>query len=96
MSPERPRDRADAVSAHVRPRSLVVTLGRDGAVLVDGDGTTPVTAPATTVVDTTGAGDSMIGTLTARLAFGDSLVDALCAGIAVASRSVAHRGTRQT
>jgi ribokinase len=92
--PDQPHERAAAVFAHARPRSLVVTLGGDGAVLIDGNGTELVAAPTVTVVDTTGAGDSMIGTLAARLALGDSLADALHEGVEVASRSVAHRGTR--
>lgn len=62
-------------------RTLVVTLGADGADLVD------ATDPATTArriapfrvdpIDTTGAGDAFCGGLAARLAAGAELADAL-------------------
>nr|WP_123307639.1 carbohydrate kinase [Cellulomonas sp. PhB143] len=49
------------------PALVVVTLGGDGAVAITGDGgtqrETTVDAPATTVVDTVGAGDSFMGAL---------------------------------
>ena len=40
--------------------SVLVTLGGDGAVLVDGDGAWHATPPPTTVVSTVGAGDSSL------------------------------------
>lgn len=62
-------------------RTLVVTLGGDGADLFDG---TDPSATALHVdpfpiepVDTTGAGDAFCGGLVARLAAGDALTDAL-------------------
>jgi 2-dehydro-3-deoxygluconokinase len=48
--------------------------------------------PAPQVVDQTGAGDSMTGTLCARLAAGDGLVDAVRLGAAAASLSVGALG----
>jgi len=61
--------------------TLVVTLGADGADLLDG---TDASAPAQRIppfpvvpVDTTGAGDAFCGGLAARLAAGDALADAL-------------------
>ncbi|MCW4457379.1 hexose kinase [Microbacterium sp. MPKO10] len=41
-------------------RSALITLGADGAVLVDGDGTWVGTAPAIRVASTVGAGDSAL------------------------------------
>jgi ribokinase len=62
-------------------RTLVVTLGADGAELVDGTdpSTPPQRVPPFPVepVDTTGAGDAFCGGLAARLAAGDDLTDAL-------------------
>jgi fructokinase len=43
------------------PRVALVTLGGDGAMIVTRDGTDRVQAPAITVVDTIGAGDSFGG-----------------------------------
>lgn len=62
-------------------RTLVVTLGADGADLFDG--TDPTATPhhvepfVVHPVDTTGAGDAFCGGLAARLAAGDDLADAL-------------------
>ena len=62
-------------------RTLVVTLGGDGADLFDG--ADPASAPhhvdpfPVVPVDTTGAGDAFCGGLVARLAAGDALTDAL-------------------
>lgn len=62
-------------------RSVVLTLGSAGALILDGQGLeekaggTPVPVPAASVkaVDTTGAGDSFIGALAVQLAAGESL-----------------------
>lgn len=58
-------------------RGAVVTLGERGAVVVDEAGTVKW-LPANDVqpVDTVGAGDAFCGALAARLAEGDSLLDA--------------------
>ena len=59
--------------------SVVLTLGSDGAIVVDDDGSpTHVAAERVdTVRDTTGAGDSFNGALARGLAAGDSLQDAV-------------------
>jgi ribokinase len=81
---------ADAESAVVKlsrlgPAAVVITLGGDGAVWFDGSGSGHVPAPPVDVVDTTGAGDAFVGTLAARLAFGDALPDAVAAAVRHAS-----------
>lgn len=62
-------------------RRTIVTLGGDGAVVLDGtaSGTERVAAIAPTrvaAVDTTGCGDAFTAATAARLAAGDSLVEA--------------------
>jgi ribokinase len=57
--------------------AVVITLGSRGVRVVTGDSTTDVTAFPVTPVDTTGAGDSFCGALSARLAAGDDLLDAV-------------------
>lgn len=57
-------------------RSVVVTLGARGALVLANGTTTPVAAPATRPLDTTGAGDTFAGALAAHLARGTSLTAA--------------------
>ncbi len=69
---------------------VVITLGERGALLAG----TRFPAPATQVVDTTGAGDAFNGALAARLAAGDDLAAAVPQAVAAASRSVSEPGAR--
>ena len=75
--------------------SVVITLGGRGAVVVDAHGATLV--PASTVdrvVDTTGAGDTFVGALAARVASGQKLEDAAAEAAAHAARCVRWPGAR--
>jgi 2-dehydro-3-deoxygluconokinase len=82
-------DRMRALGA----RDVVVTRGALGSLVAAGPELTDVpVVPAPQVVDQTGAGDSMTGTLCARLAAGDGLVDAVRLGAAAASLSVGALG----
>jgi ribokinase len=74
---------------------VVVTLGGDGAVALAPDGWAEhLPPPATTVRDTTGAGDTFNGVLATRLASGDRLEVAVRTAMAAASLSVARVGAR--
>ena len=89
---------ADPYDAARRGRALgaaavAVTLGGDG-VLVD-DGGEPEHLPALpppALVDQTGAGDCLVGTVAGRLALGDDLRTAVRLGCAAASLSLAGPG----
>jgi ribokinase len=72
---------------------VVVTLGREGALVVDGSPAL-VAAPPVPAVDTTGAGDAFNGVLAAQLADGVPLADAVRAAVTVASLVVQHPGAR--
>lgn len=78
------------------PRSVVMTLGAEGALVADAETVTHVPAPKVEVVDTTGAGDAFVGALAARLALGDPLPDAAAyatrAGAAAVTREGAQGG----
>ncbi|MFZ0676418.1 PfkB family carbohydrate kinase, partial [Candidatus Binatus sp.] len=74
---------------------VVVTMGGQGALIVNPDGHAEhLPAPPAAVRDTTGAGDTFNGVLAARLAAGDSLGVAVRTAIVAASISVAHVGAR--
>jgi ribokinase len=76
------------------PRSVIVTLGPDGAVVVDGLRTTRVSAPRVRPVDTTGAGDAFVGALAAQLAAGQPLVVAARVAASYAAATVTRRGAQ--
>jgi len=74
-------------------RRLIVTLGAGGAVLCDENGHIHLPAPRVEAVDTTGAGDLLLGVLAAGLDRGLPPPIALRRAVAVASFSVGRRGT---
>jgi ribokinase len=74
---------------------LVVTLGREGALLVGEDGAYErVPAAPVTPVDTTGAGDAFVGAFAFGLAAGMPELEAVRLGVALASDSVTRPGTQ--
>jgi ribokinase len=73
-----------------RCRSVVVTVGGEGAVVADAHGVQVVAAPQVEVVDSTGAGDAFIGAMAAALSAGHDLPSA----VRVAVRAGAHAVTR--
>ncbi|PPK92315.1 ribokinase [Kineococcus xinjiangensis] len=76
-------------------RSVVVTLGAAGALWWDGaTGSCP--APRVEAVDSTGAGDALVGALAARLAAGAPLAEAVPWAVAAASLSVGRVGTHDS
>jgi 2-dehydro-3-deoxygluconokinase len=93
LSPElAPRDAA-AAALQLGSRAVVLTCGPTGAVVASGDDVVEVPSPAApVVVDQTGAGDCLTGTLAARLAAGDPLETAVRLGAAAASLSVGGQG----
>ena len=74
--------------------AVLITLGGDGALWVDGDGASMVSAPAVTVVDTTGAGDSLCGAFAAAIALGESRPDAVRLGVAAGSLACTVAGAQ--
>jgi 6-phosphofructokinase 2 len=73
---------------------VVVSLGADGAIVVDGDHALRVPAPAVDVVSRIGAGDSMVAGLVLALARGDAIDDAVRYGVAAGSAAVTTPGHR--
>jgi len=76
------------------PRSVVVTLGEEGALVADGSGAARVPAVRVDAVDTTGAGDSFTAALAWRLGTGESLADAAAYAARVGAVAVTRRGAQ--
>jgi len=73
-------------------RAVVVTLGANGAALHTADGVSMVSPFAVDAIDTTGAGDTFCGSLSARLALGEPIDVALRYASAAAALSTTRRG----
>ena len=85
----------ELVQTH-RGLAVVVTMGADGALLVDDGGSTKVDAPLVgPAVDSTGAGDCFNGVVAASLWEGMELTDAVHRGVMAAAMSVIVAGARE-
>jgi ribokinase len=76
------------------PRSAVITIGEDGAVLADGESVDHLPAPEVEVVDTTGAGDAFVGALATQLARGASLREAVAYSVRAGAAAVTKEGAQ--
>lgn len=76
-------------------RSVVITLGQQGAALATVEATSQVPAEPVSVVDTTGAGDTFVGSLAAYLAADLDLTTAVKQASVAAARCVTWVGARQ-
>ena len=81
-------------------RSVVVTLGSEGALVAEGSAEAPeieaVPAYRVTAVDTTGAGDAFVGATAAELARGRSLREAVRFATAVSAVAVQRVGAQSS
>ena len=75
-------------------RPVVVTLGAEGALVVDADARTRMDPYAVDAVDATGAGDAFSGALAVGLARGLSMVDAVQRAQGAAAMSTESVGAR--
>ncbi|MFJ4287708.1 ribokinase [Paenarthrobacter nicotinovorans] len=77
---------------------VLVTLGSQGSVVLDslarGEQLTRIAPTRVSAVDTTGAGDAFTGAVAARLAAGDSLVDAASFASVAAALAATKKGTQ--
>lgn len=77
---------------------VLVTLGSQGSVVLDstarGEQLTRIAPTRVNAVDTTGAGDAFTGAVAARLAAGDSLVDAASFASVAAALAATKKGTQ--
>ena len=87
-----------AIAATLAPqlpsRAVVVTLGAEGALVIENGTATHVPAPMVTPVDTTAAGDSFCGALADALVRGESLVDAARWAVRVGAATTQRPGAQ--
>ena len=76
------------------PDRVLVTLGAQGVVVVDGGGARHTPAKKVKAVDTTAAGDTFIGAVATALCEGQSLDDAVALGQAASALCVTRRGAQ--
>ena len=88
----------DEILKSFRPgKNSIVTLGSKGAVYISADGQIHhAPAPKVTAVDTTGAGDSFVGSFAFGLASGKDPIEAMKLGVAIASLSVTRKGAQSS
>lgn len=77
-------------------KNVIITLGARGCVYNDGEEVVFVPPAPARVVDTTSAGDSFIGGLTASLAEGRSLTDAIGFATRVAAVTISRKGAARS
>jgi sugar/nucleoside kinase (ribokinase family) len=87
-------DSGDAKELLAAVGAVAVTTGLDGARWVDATGTTTVPAEPAECVDSTGAGDAFNAGLLASRLTGESTVDALRAGAALAANAISRPGAQ--
>jgi ribokinase len=75
-------------------RAVVVTLGNEGAAVIEGSRVERIPAPRVDAVDTTGAGDAFCGALAEALDAGADLVEAARWAVRAAAASVTRPGAQ--
>ncbi|MET7651655.1 MULTISPECIES: ribokinase [unclassified Streptomyces] len=78
------------------PKSVVVTLGGEGALVASAEGVSRVPSVKVTAVDTTGAGDSFTAALAWRLGTGSSLAEAAAYAARVGAVAVTRPGAQES
>lgn len=76
------------------PRAVVITLGSEGALVVDEEGTRPVPAFRVEVADTTAAGDAFVAGLAVALLRGSPLLEAVRFASAAGALAVTKVGAQ--
>lgn len=88
------RTAAEELVKSGKAHRVVVSLGPQGALAVDATGFVQVVPPPMKSQSTVGAGDSMVGAMTLKLAQGASLQEMTRYGVAAGSAATINQGTR--
>ncbi|MFD4608233.1 ribokinase [Streptomyces sp. NPDC058440] len=78
------------------PRSVVITLGGEGALVASAEGSARVPSVKVDAVNTTGAGDAFTAALAWRLGAGASLEEAAAYAARVGAVAVTRRGAQES
>lgn len=92
--PDDVRTAAEELVKSGKALRVVVSLGPQGALAVDNTGFVQVVPPPMKSQSTVGAGDSMVGAMTLKLAQGASLLEMTQYGVAAGSAATINKGTR--
>jgi 6-phosphofructokinase 2 len=92
--PDDVRQAAQEIVTSGKARRVVVSLGPQGALGVDATGYVQVVPPPVKSQSTVGAGDSMVGAMTLKLAENAPLLDMVRFGVAAGSAATLNQGTR--
>lgn len=92
--PDDVRKAAQEIVESGKAKRVVVSLGPQGALGVDATGYVQVVPPPVKSQSTVGAGDSMVGAMTLKLAENASLLDMVRFGVAAGSAATLNHGTR--
>ncbi len=92
--PDDVRKAAEEIVRSGKARRVVVSLGPQGALGVDASGSVQVVPPPVKSQSTVGAGDSMVGAMTLKLAENAPLVEMVRYGVAAGSAATLNQGTR--
>lgn len=82
--------------AEIGIHRAIITLGADGAVVIDGREVSSLDAIPVVAVDTTGCGDAFMGGVAADLACGRSLLEAAHTGIAAGAWAAQTLGAQRS
>jgi 6-phosphofructokinase 2 len=92
--PDDVRKAAEEIVRSGKARRVVVSLGPQGALGVDASGSVQVVPPPVKSQSTVGAGDSMVGAMTLKLAENAPLDEMVRYGVAAGSAATINQGTR--
>lgn len=92
--PDDVRKAAEEIVRSGKARRVIVSLGPQGALGVDAEGAVQIVPPPVKSQSTVGAGDSMVGAMTLKLAQNASLQDMVRFGVAAGSAATLNQGTR--
>jgi ribokinase len=77
-------------------KTILVTLGEDGVLLIEGQTQMHLKAYAVKAVDTVGAGDAFVGAFAARVAAGATPIEAARAGNAAGALAITRPGAQSS